>query len=270
MNDFFENINSQIELKKKLIERANEHQSFSFYTNYKIAKKTKENGIMLTNGRNWNDKEDAKNLNYGDKIRFVKCFTYSKSENIAMWMLYAYKNNEGCLVKYSKSQIVNIVKDTSTIIIKQVGNDNDPGIELTKDDFEIELIDVVYFGDGEEEGSLALKKSIYGIKSIEPSKVGLDFKNQYFVKTYGWAYENECRLVVSIKKELLKDNEEKEYCVFIPISKLNTQKNTYPIVISSPNNEKGADNCVESEYKGRINFDLYAVIKKEIDEERKF
>ena len=81
-----------------------------FYTNDEIADKTLKKGIRLTNGVNWNDLIDRQNLNKDGKIRFVKCFTYSKSENVVMWFLYGASNN-GCLVKYVKSQILSLLTD---------------------------------------------------------------------------------------------------------------------------------------------------------------
>lgn len=109
-DNFFEGIKTEQDLKNKLIKNVSKHDYYMFYTNEDIAINTLDNGIRLTNGVNWNDLIDRQNLNKDGKIRFVKCFTYSKSENVAMWFLYG-ASNKGCLVKYVKSQILSLLTD---------------------------------------------------------------------------------------------------------------------------------------------------------------
>lgn len=263
-DNFFEGIKTEQDLKNKLIKNVSKHDYYMFYTNDEIVDKTLNNGIRLTNGVNWNDLIDRQNLNKDGKIRFVKCFTYSKSENVVMWFLYGASNN-GCLVKYVKSQILSLLTDKNlNIEIKSKKGLTEYSVKkLNREDFDIELIDVVYVGTGDDDESLALKKSIYG-ENVSKTGFSYDIDNgklDYYAKTYGWAYENECRLVISIDSKKLQIEPDKEYFIDLKISEKSGNKYKYPIIVLSPfykseKIKKYTSNFICSNYTGKISWNF--------------
>ncbi len=50
----------------------------------------------FSDGSNWNDNDDYFRMKKEsvDDLLLARCFTFSKSENVAMWMLYARKEND--------------------------------------------------------------------------------------------------------------------------------------------------------------------------------
>ena len=75
------------------------------------------NTIYSSNGINWNDLVDRANFNPIEslKIRFAFCLSFSKSENVAMWMLYG--KNDGCMIDFNKE----VIKDISIMDIVYYG-----------------------------------------------------------------------------------------------------------------------------------------------------
>lgn len=135
--------------------------------------------------------------------------------------------------------------------------------KLNREDFDIELIDVVYVGTGDDDESLALKKSIYG-ENVSKTGFSYDIDNgklDYYAKTYGWAYENECRLVISIDSKKLQIEPDKEYFIDLKISEKSGNKYKYPIIVLSPfykseNIKKYTSNFVYSNYTGKISWNF--------------
>lgn len=241
-NNFFDGIEDTECLISKLKEKALNHQIYSFYGKREgIIKTIEKSTLRLTNGVGWNDKIDTQNLCNNGKVRFVKCFTYSKSENIAMWMLYSDPSEEGYMLSFSNSIISNILKVDEIKIV----DINNKTYTLKKPDFKIELIDVVYVGVGDSENKLALKKSIYGVKAIEASHFNFDIENNkydYFAKSYGWSYENECRLVIECDKNQLENKIDYSNECYINLAinfKPNSKAKTK--LVLAPNNKDDSD-----------------------------
>ena len=271
-NNFFDDIKNKEDLVSKLLEKGRNHDKYTFYCDKVGIWKTIEGGlsIRLTNGKHWNDEIDKKNLSNDGRIRFVKSFTYSKSENIAMWMLYSDPSEEGYMISFTKS-IMNKVFEVEKIEVK-VKETNNTLCTLHKENFNISLIDIVYVGEGEKDNTFALKKSIYGVKSFDASVLDFDLekdKYDYFAKSYGWAYENECRLVIDFDKKYMKNDnvDYSNYECYVDL-KLVLRKN-YIKAFLFPNND--LDNIEEdvksffennkisienSKYKGKINWSL--------------
>lgn len=252
--NFFNGIKDKNSLHQKLKEKGKKHKKYSFYGNKKAISETLRNSsIRLTRGNNWNDLIDRDNLCNDGKIRFVKSFTYSFSENIAMWMLYSDVSENGFMLSFNQSTINDLLSDTKEIKIQF--NNNDYSIAINQ--FTIELIDVVYVGDGENnDGNISLKKSTYCLKNASKDDFPFDVskgKLDYYAKLYGWSYENECRLVVEIDQscfgkdqlDLLNDN------CYIDL-KLNLEKNI-PTLVLSPNCKE--DNFILEDVKIKYNLE---------------
>ena len=153
--NFFDGINSTGQLIAKLEEKGCNHQTYSFYCDEEKAENTIKNGLRLTVGKKWNDTNDYKNLLDEDVVRFVKCFTYSKSENIAMWMLYGGYNNDGIRITYDKKVIINLLNFKEPLIIYEIINNTQNKIQII--DYKVKLIDIVYVDVDNQ--TVTLKKS---------------------------------------------------------------------------------------------------------------
>ena len=105
------------------------------------------NTIYLSNGINWNDLVDRANFNPIEslKIRFAFCFSFSKSENVAMWMLYG--KNDGCMIDFNKEVIKEIISsNTISLGYFEAGRYNEVK-KLENRDFDISIMDIVYYGE---------------------------------------------------------------------------------------------------------------------------
>ena len=188
--DEFMVIHTSNEMKYFLKNKARRHQNYSFYVDEEGLDKTKDNGLKLSTGYNWNDPIDKKNFNTSNEIiNFGKSFIYSKSENIAMWLLYAKEN--GYLVKFNGQ----IFREMLNEKVKFVFSYNKKEYELNEVEFE--LIDILYASDSDKQ--MYLKKSDYSRTTNNFLNLNcIEDKLDYYIKNIGWYFENECRLIVSI------------------------------------------------------------------------
>lgn len=103
------------ELKEYLTERAKNHNWHKYYAKRKYISTILENHtVYLSDGRNWNDTLDVENFNNAksERVNFGLCLSFSKSESVAMWMLYS--GNEGGMIDYSQ-KIINDILATEEI-----------------------------------------------------------------------------------------------------------------------------------------------------------
>lgn len=200
------------EFLKYLQEKGRNHHSYKMYTTIDIVNSTIEKeALYLSNGDNWNDRIDRENFNNNGlvKMNFGRCFSYSGSESVAMWMLYGGMKHKGAMIDFDKISISEILTNTKHIGVGYFDNDEFVTLKnLDKCDFEIQLIDVVYT---ETNHNIMIIRRTMGDKW--EINVPLDFqkcilngeKGKIIHKSKAWDYEQECRLIVSVKKEKLQD-----------------------------------------------------------------
>ena len=100
-----------------LEERGINHNNYKVYTREeRLSSWKSEGGFFLNDGASWNDIDDRLRLNpKGEKQkRFGTCFSFSRSENVAMWMLYGRMTHTGIMVDFLPTDIKNIIR-TETI-----------------------------------------------------------------------------------------------------------------------------------------------------------
>lgn len=78
------------EYVKHLREKGKNHTNYKIYSyGTRITDIIDETTLYLSDGQRWNDRIDRDNFCRKDQPRrFARCFSFSKSENVAMWMLY--------------------------------------------------------------------------------------------------------------------------------------------------------------------------------------
>lgn len=186
-----------------LKDKAQNHNYLKIYgSKKKIESIIHDGSILLSNGKGWNDKREEERLSIGENQMFACCFSFSKSESIAMWMLYA-REKEDLMINLKPRVIRNIIQTKPTIEIGTLSDDK-KFISHNKVDaknYEIELIDVLYCDCISDKS--AIKRSDERVEDV--NRQFLENK-EYWKKSYPWNYENECRLIVKIKKEYM-DNE---------------------------------------------------------------
>lgn len=185
--------------------KAKNHNSYKIYgEENKLKALYEDKKLYLSDGTGWNDIEDRnifQAANDGYKY-YARCFTFSISENVAMWMLYGGMRNQGIMVDVGKANINKIIKGCKEIILGNFDSNKKfiPGENaIIKDDFELYLIDILYYCKSKKSNRCYdVKRSKEEVCVPEESIRTLNRVK----KDYAWNYENECRLILKIKKDL--------------------------------------------------------------------
>ena len=189
-------------LEEYLKQKAQNHNNYKFYSSLEsILKIRNEKTLCLSNGEIWNDKTDREGFNSEkyDTINFGKCFSYSRDENVAMWMLYGGINQESGMIDFTKKGMSSLLC-TPQIDIGYIADKKFNKIKsLERDSFKLYCIDIIYY-----------KKHASGYYIRRSEECCTIVSNEVFdeliacKKAYPWKYENECRLICSIKRDLVE------------------------------------------------------------------
>lgn len=210
------------------------HHSYKFYSTYnRIENIIKNRCLYLSDGKKWNDKEDRESFNSekSDIKNFGLCFSFSRSENVALWMLYGGMDKSGALIDLKKRMFGLELDDKPSIKLGFFKDDKFQAcLELSSKDYTVDFWDVLYYGKkNESDIDYSIKHSDKVCNNVPEKK----FKEITFLKKrFVWNYENETRLVVSVSKSLLKNNEIDT--VQFPL-KVKTSKDLKDCVVLAPN-----------------------------------
>lgn len=197
------------ELQVYLKEKAINHNNYKHYvTNIdRIYNIYHEGALFLTDGSNWNDPEDKKAFLDSNSRSMSKkyglCLSFSKSESVAMWMLYGGTQKKGAMIDINPKSIKQLL-DTSNRPHVELGNFKkghwNTVIELNENEYEVELSDILYYDTNKNANNEHMLK--YDIKRSN-ERCSCDYNvidNAPFLqkKVWAWNYENECRLMVKV------------------------------------------------------------------------
>lgn len=254
-NSLKDNCKTIEHLNAYLRQKAQNHNNYKTYSKFdRIVEILDTKKLYLSNGEKWNDEFDKSFFNYDNNsiVNFGKCFSFSKAESVAMWMLYGGINNAGALIDFTKKGMKSIL-NTPSVKIGDFDNNKFKSVELKKDEFEIYLTDVLYYtNNGEkycvsrsDEHCYDLSKEIFNELNVAK-------------KLYGWKYENECRLIVSISKEIIGNIPKDINCKFVQICLKNIDLGkSFERVYRGPNNLlPEAQKLLPSELDGTIKWSL--------------
>ena len=241
-------IENQAALLEYLKDKGENHNYYKYYsTHNRIEQAIEECALYLTRGDGWNDLEDELAFSTSRKgfTRFGKCFSFSRSENVAMWMLYGGTDHDGAMLDLTKGFAKKIIA-TETI---QAGyfDDNDKFKSVksinVKDGCRLFFADILYVG--EEQGKFTAKRSDERVDNLEcpPSAEGL------LTKAYPWSYENEVRLICEIPNGSTPNNAD---CMRVPLG--GTSDGLRARAYSAPNSKSRG--YQRSELKGKIDWDI--------------
>lgn len=247
-----------------LQEKGCNHRSYKMYSTIDIVNSTIDNkALYLSNGYNWNDKVDRENFN-NDKLtmmNFGRCFSYSASESVAMWMLYGGMKHRGAMIDFDKISMIEILNKTEQIEVGYFEEEKFISLKvLGKDKFKIQLIDVVYIE--RKNTDLIARRPMGDIWRIKPESNILNKENYSLVhKSKAWDYEQECRLIVSIEKEKIEDlaNYKKIQMAKIDLAKIDLEsvRRIYaPNVLSEDKAKPEFENLKQSILTDEVEWDL--------------
>lgn len=249
-----ENCKTIDRLNAYLRQKGQNHNNYKMYSKFnRIIDIRNSKKLYLSNGEEWNDESDKKNFNSNKSVvNFGKCFSFSKSESVAMWMLYGGIHNTGALIDFTKKGMQSIL-NTNSVKVGCFENKEFKSVELKKREFEIYLTDVLYYTKNgtkycvsrSDENCFELSKKVFNELNVAK-------------KSYGWKYENECRLIVSIKQERVDKISKEVDCKFVQINLENIDLGkSFERIYRGPNNLlPEAKNLLSSELEGTIKWSL--------------
>lgn len=197
---------NSLELESYLIQKANNHKNYKYYSSKKAIQSICDNhSILMSDGSDWNDRHDRDRMKSHEGMRhFGFCFSFSASENVAMWMLYSQDN--GCMIDFDDDAIKGITNPYEVKIGELTANGFVPidTLNVRESGIRITLSDIIYVGRAkcteDNERFCYVRRSGETNKLFDRSLIGDDFM---FQKGLPWFYENECRLIVSVPEDML-------------------------------------------------------------------
>ena len=231
-------IGDTADLSRYLKSRAARHQCFRHYCKEdSLLSILKRKTLILTDGSKWNDLKDRTRFNSdtGDRINFGISFSFSQSENVAMWLLYADHARRGGVLKLSRFDLKKMMNNKPSLVITNRERSIVKEKELNSSDYETTLIDVLYC-------SKPNSKDLVHVSHLGDKVVTIDNDIikplEKATKNEPWRYENECRLIVSVKKDAIPQSFEGKCCVSFPLHS-DTIKKFNQKVFKAPNYETG-------------------------------
>lgn len=249
-------LDSPERLGQYLMYKAKHHRHFKWYTRQEFIESDLSNDcIIINDGNNWNDTFDKKSFNSIDGVtRFGLCLSYSKSESVAMWMLYGGMGKTGAMIDFPLKFINEILK---TKVIELGVIDADTGSfkklqELKDDQFSISLVDVIYVAE-QEDGYYTIKKSDKTEENVEANVI--DSYNG-IKKNFPWNYETECRLIVEVKNDVISPSAKGADNIKIHIDSFKDKVDGR--IFHAPNYDSSSKGYKfkKSNLNGEINWDL--------------
>jgi len=233
------------------------HTCFKVYTTQKsLDYRVQEDALFLSTGGNWNDTRDrdAFNPQNGESLKFGACFSFSKSESVAMWMLYGGVQHTGVMIDYRQRHMKQILSNTELVHLGVWDRDMDcfiPIQAIGKDQFQFRLMDILYmsYTEGLSTGCQIWRSD----ETIKLPNIKIIKEANCLTKTSPWRYENECRLILTVPRNILKD------------SKINSAKITLPGIYSELFDEgrvyaspeyQGSHSLTKSALESQIAWDL--------------
>ena len=213
------------ELQVYLKEKAINHYNYKHYVSDidRIYNIYHEGALFLTDGSNWNDPDDKKaftdfNSGRSECKRYGLCLSFSKSESVAMWMLYGGMQKKGAMIDINLRNIKQLL-DQSNRPQVELGyfekEEWNAVKRLNANEYKVKLIDILYYDtnkkvDKEHELKYDIKRSD---ERCACNDNVIDNAPLLQKKVWAWNYENECRLIVEVDKKSISSSTNSEFSV---------------------------------------------------------
>ena len=195
--------NKQVEeFVKQLKERGDKHISYKYYsTKERIIGNLDSRSIYLSSGSNWNDVIDSGTFqSNADGIkRYGLCFSYGRSENVAMWIIYSKAESKNGMMMSLPNKLINeIINRVNKVELGEFVS----GIFINRKVVKLKalyLVDMYYTSRALSDENKDAKYTL-GDKHYDLDETVFQATKQYS-KAFPWKYENECRLVAEVDKK---------------------------------------------------------------------
>ena len=223
------------ELQVYLKEKAINHYNYKHYVSDidRIYNIYHEGALFLTDGSNWNDPDDKKaftdfNSGRSECKRYGLCLSFSKSESVAMWMLYGGMQKKGAMIDINLRNIKQLLDQSNRPQVElgyfEEKKWNTVKFEekkwntvkkLNANEYKVKLIDILYYDtnkkvDKEHELKYDIKRSD---ERCACNDNVIDNAPLLQKKVWAWNYENECRLIVEVDKKSISSSTNSEFSV---------------------------------------------------------
>ena len=249
----FKDIKNDTDIVKYLEEKSKGHYHYRRYLKCEyISDLISDKYLYFSDGSKWDDTLDKNNLNNNndDYKCFACCFSFSMSENVALWKLFA--NKQGGMIDFKKKHIIQLVELPQEI---EIGNiDNKQSFrKLISGQYEIFMTDILYYGDCDKKDHDS--KTEYRIKhSDNPRKyINKEFVDKlgFCKKTIPWSFEKESRLIVKVNKDIIVGVKDNSVRIKLHDNIIEDLKNGH--IISSPIVSRNAP-YVDSTLKDKVDW----------------
>ena len=210
-------------LQDYLVKKAKNHHNYKHYVSdiARIDNIYCEGALFLTDGSNWNDPDDKKaftdfNSGRSECKRYGLCLSFSKSESVAMWMLYGGTQKKGAMIDIPGRSIKQLIdkpdlpqvelgyfeeKKWNTVKLEEKKWNTVK--KLNANEYKVELTDILYYAvnkkvDEEHKLKYDIKRSD---EKCACNDNVIDNAPLLQKKVWAWNYENECRLIVEVDKK---------------------------------------------------------------------
>lgn len=247
-NTLYENSKSAEKLSAYLRDKSESHNNYKCYSTLnRIVRIRDDKALYVGKPTSWNDVTDRSEFNNkSDNEVFCKCFSFSRDESVAMWMLYGGIDSKGGMIDFTKKAMKNIINTSQLILGYFKDNVFHEVSSVCKDDFDIYLTDVIYYK--KNTNNYYIRRSDEMIPNLSEEIFGA---LKCCKKVYPWQYENECRLIITIKKQFVD-----QCCdtVKIDLSNMDLGK-SFKRIYYSPNYPlKDKMNCKNSDLDGTVDW----------------
>lgn len=237
---------SATSLSSYLREKALNHHSYKYYAREEFVNSIlSDKCIYLSYGDGWNDKADAELFN-SDKLntaRFGQCFSFARSESVAMWYMYGRHAENGKMVDFKQRDMKAILSIPSVTYGRFDNKDGFKEIASEgAESFDLFLTDALYYDAASSEN---VRDVIRGTERGE-IRYSVIEKYNYCRKAYPWSYEMETRLV-------LETTSPPEGATHARLSLTGLGINLIDRIVVAPGHT-GHSKFRKSSLKGQINF----------------
>lgn len=240
------------DLTEYLKKKGSNHNCYKYYSTISKIVSIRDNKCLyLSQGNNWNDitdRETFNSINYKN-VNYGMCFSYSRDEKVAMWMLYGGIKKESGMIDFTKRGIHSVL-NTKAISLGCFDKNNN-FIEkkvINRENFDLYCIDVIYYSENGNYYCITRSDERYNSLKQPVFDNLLGCK-----KAFPWRYENECRLICSIARDLLDENCK---CVRIDLSEMDLGKSCERVYHGPNFSLSNTENTLPSKMDNCIDWDL--------------
>ncbi len=214
------------ELIPELKKNGRRRRWYFHYTTSDVLEKMLANGMLfLSRVSEMNDGKEAKTV---PRNVFAACFSYGGAESVAMWNTYGIPRKEAVRLCFDGRLMRQFLDGKLGPLKCQARNkDGDVIDDIPPEKVELTMADIIYATNGKKHFQYREKHcAVIDEKGRALNLFGKRFAG--YVKMFGWSYEQEIRLLLTLKKGYIIPGLEKISIDFRGVVKcINSNKKIY-------------------------------------------